>query len=53
MDTGTCNGVKKCEEIVFRKVKMIKGEELAVLKEKMDLLDPKQIYKFLGCKTGR
>ena len=41
MDTGACCGVKKCAEIVFRKSKMIKGEGLAVLEEKMDVfLDP-------------
>ena len=48
MDTGTCCGVNKCAEIVFRKSKMIKGEGLAVLEEKMDaFLDPNKnkIYK--------
>ena len=40
MDTGACYGVKKCAETVFRKSKMIKGEGLAVLEEKMDALDP-------------
>ena len=51
MDTGACYRVKKCAEIVFRKGKMIKGEGLAVLEEKMDALNPNknEIYKFLGC----
>ena len=51
MDTGTCYGVKKCAEIVFRKAKTIKGKELSVLEEKIDVLDPNknEICKFLGC----
>ena len=51
MDTGACYEVRKCSEIIFRKGKMIKGEGLAVLEEKMDALDPNknEIYKFLGC----
>ena len=36
MDTGACYEVKECAEIPFRKNKKIKGEELAVLEEKMD-----------------
>ena len=54
MDTGACYGVRKCAEIVFRKDKMIKGEGLAVLEEKMDALDPgkNEIYKFLGCEQA-
>ena len=50
MNTGACYGVKKCAEIIFRKGKMIKGEGLAVLGEKMDALDSNknEIYKFLG-----
>ena len=54
MDTGGCYGVKKCVEIAFRKGKMIKGEGLAVLEEKMDALDPNknEIYKFLGCEQA-
>ena len=35
MDTGTCYGVKKCVEIVFKKGKMVKGIGLAVLERKM------------------
>ena len=47
-------GVKKCAEIVLRKGKMIKGERLAVFKEKMDALDPNknEIYKFIGCEKA-
>ena len=54
IDTGACYGVKKCAEIVFRKSKMIKGEGLAVLEEKMDALDPNknEIYKFLRCEQA-
>ena len=40
MDTGACYVVKKCAEIIFRKEKMVKGEGLPVLEEKMKALDP-------------
>ena len=40
MDTGGCYEVKKCTQIAFRKVNMIKIEELTVLEEKMDALNP-------------
>lgn len=51
MDTGACYGVKKCAEIVFKEGKMVKGEGLAVLDERMKTLDPSknEFYKFLGC----
>ena len=54
MDTGACYGVKKCAEVVFKKGKMIKGEGLTVLEEKMKALDPdkNEIYKFLGCEQN-
>ena len=54
MDTGACYGVKKCAEIVFKKGKMIKGEGLTVLEEKMEALDPNknEIYTFLGCEQA-
>ena len=54
MDTGACYGVKKCAEIVFRRGKMIKGEGLTVLEEKMEALDPdkNEVYKFLGCEQA-
>ena len=50
MDTGVCYGVKKCAEIVIKEGKMVKGERLPVLEEKMKALDPEQndVYKFLG-----
>ena len=56
MVTGACYGVKKCAEIVIRKGKMVKGEGLPVLEEKMKALDPKknEVYvdKFLGCQQS-
>ena len=50
MDIGVCYGVKKCAEIVIKEGKMVKGEGLPVLEEKMKALDPEQndVYKFLG-----
>ena len=53
-DTGACYGVKKCAEVVFRKGKMVKGEGLTVLEEKMQAMDPEknEVYKFLGCEQG-
>ena len=49
-DTGACYGVSKCAEIIFEHGKMIKGEVLQVLKERMQTMDPdeNEIYKFLG-----
>ena len=46
LDTGA--------EIVFKRGKMIKGEGLSVIEEKMKALDPEQreIYKFLGCQEA-
>ena len=54
MDTGACYGEKKCAEVVFRRGKMIKGEGLTVLEDRMEALDPSkhEIYKFLGCEQG-
>ncbi|CAB4045676.1 Hypothetical predicted protein, partial [Paramuricea clavata] len=54
MDTGACYGVKKCAEIVLMNGKMVKGDGLAVLEERMKALDPEQneVYKFLGCEQG-
>ena len=54
MDKGVCYGVKKCAEIVFRKGKMVKGEGLPVLEEKIKALDPEknEVYKFLGCEQS-
>ena len=44
----------RSKEIVFRKGKTIKREGLAVLEEKMDVLDPNknEIYKFLRCELA-
>ena len=49
-DTGACNGISKCAEVVFEGGKMVKGEGLQVLNERMKTIDPDQneIYKFLG-----
>ena len=49
-DTGACYGVSKCAEIVFERGKMIKGEGLPVLQERMKTMDPddNEMYKFLG-----
>ena len=49
-DTGACYGVAKCAEIVFERGKMINGEGLQVLHDRMKTVDPDQneIYKFLG-----
>jgi len=54
LDTGACYGVKKCAEIVFNRGKMVKGEGLEVLNERMKTLDPEQneCYKFLGCEQA-
>ena len=48
-DTGACYGVAKCAEIIFEKGKMVKGERLQVLQERIKTMDPDQeeIYKFL------
>ena len=34
-DTGACYGVAKCAEVVFERGKMVKGEGLQVLNERM------------------
>jgi len=49
-DTGACYGVLKCAEIVFEHGKMVKGEGLDVMKERMKTIDPDQndVNKFLG-----
>ena len=49
-DTGACYGVAKCAEIVFERVKMVRGEGLQVLVERMESMDPdkNEIFKFLG-----
>ena len=49
-DTGTCYGVLKCAEIMFERGKMVRGEALEVLEERMKTMDPdnNEIFKFLG-----
>ena len=49
-DTGACYGISKCTEVIFERGKMIKGEGLEVLEERMKAMDPdeNEIYKFLG-----
>ena len=49
-DTGACYGVTKCAEIVFEHGKLVRGEGLQVLEERMESMDPdeNEIYKFLG-----
>ena len=48
--TGACYGVSKCLGIIFTNGKMVKGEGLQVLEERMKTIDPdeNEIYKFLG-----
>ena len=49
-ETGACYGVSKCAEIVFEHGKMVRGEGLEVLEERMKTMDPDEndIYNFLG-----
>jgi len=53
-DTGAVYGVKKCAEVVYKRGKMVKGEGLQVLEERMQALDPakNEFYKFLGCEQA-
>ena len=56
MDTGAVYGVKKkCAEIVFKNGKMIKGEGLEVLEERMKALDPNKMRytNFLDVNKGK
>ena len=46
MDTWACCGARKCAEIVFRKDKMVKGEGLPVLEEKINALDSNKKRNF-------
>ena len=50
LDTGACYGVAKCAEIVSERGKMVRGEGLPVLEERMKTMGPdeNEIYKFLG-----
>ena len=49
-DTGACYGVSKCTEIIFQNGRMVRGEGLQVLNERMKTLNPdeNEVYKFLG-----
>ena len=49
-DTGACYGVSKCAEIICQNGKMVRGEGLQVLEERMKTMNPdkNEIYKFLG-----
>ena len=49
-DTGACYGVSNCAEIIYQNGKMVRGEGLQVLEERMKTMDPdeNEIYKFLG-----
>ena len=46
--------VEKCAEIVFEHGKMVKGEGLDVLEERMRALNPdmNEVHKFLGCEQA-
>ena len=48
-DTGACYGAVRCAEVVFETGKMVKGEGLQVLNERMNTIGPdeNEIYKFL------
>ena len=49
-DRGACYGVSNCAEVVFKHGKMVKGEGLEILEERMKVMDQdkNEIYKFLG-----
>ena len=49
-DTGACYGVSKFAEIIFEHGKMVRGEGLPVLDERMETMDTdeNELYKFLG-----
>ena len=49
-DTGACYGVSKCAEITSEHGKMVTGEGLQVLEERIKTMDPdeNEICKFLG-----
>ena len=48
-DTGACYGVSKCTEIIFEHGKIVRGEGIQVLEERMKTKEPDEnkIYKFL------
>ena len=39
-DTGACYGVSKCAEIIYQNGKMVRGEGLQVLEERMKMMNP-------------
>ena len=45
-DTGACYVVSKCAEIVFERRKMVQGEGLEVLEERMKAIDPEENVKY-------
>ena len=49
-NTGACYGVSKCAEISYQNGKMVRGEGLQVLEERMKMMNPdeNEIHKFLG-----
>ena len=49
-DTGACYGVSKCAEIIYQNGKMVRGEGLQVIEDRMKMMNPdeNEIYKFLG-----
>ena len=51
-DAGVCYEVLKCAEIVLKRGKMVIGEGLEVLEERMKTMEPdkNEIYKFWGIK---
>ena len=53
-DTGACYEVSKSAEVAFERGKMVRGEGLEVLEERMNAIDPdeNEIYKFLGMGSG-
>ena len=53
-DTGARNGVLKCAETAFKRVKMARGEGLEVVGERMRTIDPdkNESYKFWGIKQA-
>ena len=42
-DTGACYGISKCAEIVFERGKMVRGEGLEILEERMKTIDPDEM----------
>ena len=41
-DTGACYEVARCADIVFERGKMVKGEGLQVVEERVNAMDPDQ-----------